>query len=156
MHVSTRRLVLAWTLIEVTVALVVVSLLAAIAGPLYRGYQERARVGTAVSDIGSIVSRVNVFRTEFGQFPAALDSVYTPVPLDPWGSPYQYLKIEGAPPGIRGQVRKDKNLVPLNTDFDLYSMGPDGQSQAPLTAPVSLDDVVRANDGGFLGRASDY
>ncbi len=35
-------------------------------------------------------------------------------------------------------------------------MGPDGKSVAPLTAKASRDDIVRANDGKFIGEASDY
>ena len=46
--------------------------------------------------------------------------------------------------------------MPLNSDFDLYSMGPDGQTATPLTAKASRDDIVRANNGGFIGVASDY
>jgi general secretion pathway protein G len=56
----------------------------------------------------------------------------------------------------RSALRKDRNLVPINTDFDLYSMGPDGASAAPLTAAASQDDVVRANNGSFIGQAKDY
>jgi general secretion pathway protein G len=55
-----------------------------------------------------------------------------------------------------GQARKDRSLVPINSDFDLFSMGRDGQSQPPLTAGPSRDDIVRGNDGGFVGRAADY
>jgi general secretion pathway protein G len=55
-----------------------------------------------------------------------------------------------------GPMRKDKNLVPINSQYDLYSKGPDGESLAPLTAKKSQDDIVLANDGGFVGRASDY
>ena len=46
--------------------------------------------------------------------------------------------------------------MPLNSTYDLYSMGKDGQSQSPLTAKASLDDVIRANDGGFIGLAAHY
>jgi general secretion pathway protein G len=53
-------------------------------------------------------------------------------------------------------VRKDKNLHPLNTDFDLYSLGPDGESRLPLTAGPSRDDILRANNGAFIGRAENY
>ena len=35
-------------------------------------------------------------------------------------------------------------------------MGKDGLSTAPLKAAGSLDDVVRANDGGFIGLAEDF
>ena len=55
-----------------------------------------------------------------------------------------------------GQKRKDKSLHPLNSDYDLYSMGPDGQSQTAITAKASRDDTIRANNGGFIGVAEDY
>jgi general secretion pathway protein G len=65
------------------------------------------------------------------------------------------LQIEGNVKA-KGQERKDKNLVPINSDFDLYSMGVDGKTTAPLTAKDSQDDVVRANNGGYYGLASNY
>jgi hypothetical protein len=58
--------------------------------------------------------------------------------------------------GGKVQCRKDHNLHPINTDFDLYSMGPDGQSEAALTAKASRDDIIRASDGAFIGKASNY
>ena len=45
---------------------------------------------------------------------------------------------------------------PVNSDYDLYSKGKDGKSQTPFTAKASQDDIVRANDGSFLGLVSDY
>ena len=47
-------------------------------------------------------------------------------------------------------------MVPINTDFDLYSKGPDGKSATALTAKISQDDIIRANDGQYIGRASEY
>jgi general secretion pathway protein G len=55
-----------------------------------------------------------------------------------------------------GQIRKDRFLVPVNSDYDLYSMGKDGQSQAPFTAKASRDDIVRASDGQYVGLAEDF
>ena len=72
---------------------------------------------------------------------------------DPWGRPYVYLRIAGA---RRAQVRKDADLAPINTDFDLYSMGADGETAAPLDAEKSRDDVVRADDGNYIGLAINY
>ena len=54
------------------------------------------------------------------------------------------------------QARKDRFLVPINTDFDLYSMGKDGESVPALTAAKSRDDVVRAANGAFIGLASKF
>jgi general secretion pathway protein G len=44
----------------------------------------------------------------------------------------------------------------LNSAFDLYSAGPDGESRAPLTARASRDDIICGRDGGFIGRASEF
>ena len=56
----------------------------------------------------------------------------------------------------KGKMRKDRFLVPINSDFDLYSMGKDGKSSPPLTASASRDDIIRANDGAYVGPAEGY
>ena len=38
--------------------------------------------------------------------------------------------------------------MPINSDFDLYSKGKDGASQAPLTAAVSRDDPLLGHTVG--------
>ena len=53
-------------------------------------------------------------------------------------------------------IRKNKDLFPLNTAYDLYSMGKDGTSSSRIDNPVSMDDVVRFNDGRYYGLAGDY
>jgi general secretion pathway protein G len=53
-------------------------------------------------------------------------------------------------------IRKDRNLHPLNSEFDLYSIGKDGRSMSALTAQISQDDVIWARDGNFVGLAADY
>jgi general secretion pathway protein G len=55
-------------------------------------------------------------------------------------------------------IRKQSSLflVPLNSDYDFYSMGKDGKSQAPFSAKASHDDLVRANDGEFVGLVSEF
>jgi general secretion pathway protein G len=58
--------------------------------------------------------------------------------------------------GPDGQPRKDRFLVPINTDFDLYSVGRDGESVPSLNAVKSRDDVVRAANGAFIGLASRF
>jgi general secretion pathway protein G len=56
----------------------------------------------------------------------------------------------------RARLRKDGEFVPLNTDFDLYSLGPDGMSALSLPAAPSRDDIVRAANGAYIGVASNY
>lgn len=52
--------------------------------------------------------------------------------------------------------RRDQNTLPINSDYDLFSLGPDGMSSIALNAQVSLDDVIRANNGSYFGLASEY
>ena len=56
----------------------------------------------------------------------------------------------------RGQMRKDRNLVPINSDYDLYSMGKDGKSSPSIIAKPSLDDIIRASNGSFVGLAANF
>jgi general secretion pathway protein G len=142
------------TIVELLVAMAVIATLAAIAVPNYKAYTEKSRTATAIADIHSIVLQITLYRAETGDFPMSLDEVGAGSKLDPWGNPYQYLNI-AATQG-KGKVRKDHNLVPINSDYDLYSMGKDGESQSPLTAKASRDDIIRANDGGYIGLASRY
>ena len=69
---------------------------------------------------------------------------------------WDWIAAQVAAAGGIGDVRKDKNLNPLNTDFDLYSLGEDGASASPLTAKNSRDDIVRANNGAYIGLGEDY
>ena len=63
----------------------------------------------------------------------------------------------GGGPGCGGgKPRKDHFLHPISSDFDLYSMGKDGETVAPLTAQKSHDDVIRASDGAFYGLAANF
>lgn len=52
--------------------------------------------------------------------------------------------------------RSDRYLFPLNSDYDLFSLGPDSRTAVSLGAPMAMDDVIRANDGGYFGLASKY
>ncbi len=148
----------AFTIMEMLIVMALLMTLAAIAMPLYANYIEEARVTRVMMELGSIETIIERFERNNGDLPMSLDALEDKIPNDPWGSPYQYLKIrgegkDGKPP--RG-ARKDKFLHPLNTDFDLCSMGPDGLTLPALTATPSQDDILRADDGGYVGLASGY
>jgi general secretion pathway protein G len=145
-----------FTIIEILVVLAIVSVLASIALPRYQDYQERVRVNSAITDIRAINAALRLYMTDNKEPPASLVTVGQAGKLDPWGRPYQYLNLAGASKSVIGKARKNKNLVPINSDFDLYSLGKDGESAGPLTAGQSRDDVVLANDGKFVGLAKDY
>lgn len=142
-----------FTLIELMIVIAIIGTLAAIATPMYLNIMDKVRVTIAISDIKTIEKDLLVYYVEFDEFPPDLAAVGMNTLTDPWGNPYQYLPVEGNP---KGKLRKDHFLVPVNSDFDLYSMGPDGKSVSPFTAKHSRDDIVRANDGGFVGLVSNY
>ena len=135
-------------------AMVISMTLAAIAIPSYGRIREQVRVTKATNDIRSIELSIQTFLASRGQLPNALAELPEAVPLDPWGNPYRFLNFAGAQ-GF-GLQRKDGFLVPINSTYDLYSMGPDGRSRPPLTAKDSRDDIVRAGDGAYIGQADQY
>lgn len=143
-------------LIDLMIAVIIASLLMAVAVPAYDQFIERAKVARAIGDIGSISIAIERFGIKNNsRIPNSLNELLMEVPLDPWGAPYQYLNISAAGPG-NGALRKDGKLNPLNSDYDLFSAGADGESMGPLSATASRDDIVRANNGAFIGLGEDY
>ena len=142
-----------FTLVEIAIVVAIVGILSALATTQWREYRKRALKTKAVAALHVIAISLNAQLVEEGELPDSLAAIGLGNMIDPWGMPYQYTNLHTAP---KGKARKDHFLVPINTDFDIWSMGPDGKSSAPLTAKSSRDDVVRANDGTFYGWASDY
>ena len=144
-----------FTLIELGLALAAVAILAAIAIPSYQSAINRARNSQAIGDIYHIDNMLERYRSmNQYQLPPDLASLGAPIPLDPWGNTYEYLNIEAG--AKKGKVRRDKNLNPLNSDYDLYSKGPDGLTTTQLTGTKARDDIVRAGNGSFVGLASEH
>jgi general secretion pathway protein G len=143
-----------FTLLELLLALVVAATLTALAVATYSSYMEQARVSQAEADLVRIEARIALYQVTHNALPASLAQVAEGASLDPWGHPYYYLDFTGLKG--TGAMRKDHNLVPINSDYDLYSAGQNGATVPPIVAPVSQDDVIRANNGGYIGLASDY
>jgi general secretion pathway protein G len=147
-----------FTLVELMIVLAIVAVLAAVAMPAYGNYVDRVHIGLAIGDIGEISRRIKQYQLESGTLPADLSAVGAETRRDPWGNPYAYVNLQADSKSKSNAsiARKNKNLVPINSDYDLYSIGKDGKSKLPLTAKDSRDDIVRANDGSFVGLASAF
>jgi len=148
-----RRAQNGFTLIELLVTVAIIVTIAAIAVPPLLNALNQAKIARAIGDIHAIGTDLQGYYLSNYQYPDTLDQIGDNR-NDPWGNPYQYLNFAGV--NGKGKMRKDRFLVPINTFFDLYSMGPDGQSVPPLTAKQSRDDIIWANDGDYVGPASDY
>jgi general secretion pathway protein G len=143
-----------FTLVEIVIVIAIAGILIWIGVPVVQGYMDRARVAQAVTEIGDMSTKIRAQIRSKGALPDSLDAAGFGGRVDPWGHQYQYLNLftlKG-----NGQARKDKKLAPLNSDFDLYSVGADGDTAASLVNAKSRDDIVRARDGGFIGLASDF
>jgi general secretion pathway protein G len=115
-----------FTLIELLVVLVILGLLAGIAGPRVMKYLGGAKSDSAKVQIEEFGAALDMYHLEVGRYPSSDEGlealVKAPsnagkwngpyikknvVPPDPWGNPYQYKA-----PGQHGE-------------FDLYSLGAD-------------------------------
>jgi general secretion pathway protein G len=118
----------AFTLIEVMVVVVILSILGALVVPKLMDRPDQARIAKAKQDIKAIESALNLYRLDNYRYPSTDQGlqalVNKPVnasnwkqggyldrlPKDPWNREYVYLS-----PGTKGEV-------------DIYSLGADGQA----------------------------
>ncbi len=155
------------TIFELLIALVLVSILAKFAMAVYgsgepdcdnpnavQGALLRAKIAQVNGDIGEIHLAASRFELSQNRYPANLAELGLDALRDPWGNPYQYLVVFGL--NNKGPVRKDHNLHPVNSGYDVYSMGPDGKTATPFTSNSGKDDIVMANDGDYFGLACQY
>lgn len=116
-----------FTLIEVMVVVVILSILAAVVVPRIMDNPDKARAVKAKQDIRVLKNQLDLYRLHNFRYPTTeqgLEALVTKpadaarwqqggyldkLPKDPWGKPYQYLS-----PGQHGEI-------------DIYSLGADGQ-----------------------------
>ncbi len=110
-----RRKSQGFTLIEVMVVVVILSILAAIIVPKVMDRPDTARLVKAKSDIRALESALNLYKLDNFDYPDTDEGLQALVPKyidrlanDPWGNPYLYLS-----PGLHG-------------DMDIYTLGADG------------------------------
>ena len=117
-----------FTLLELLVVMVIIGLLAGFVAPRYFAQVGKSEVKAARAQIDALDKALEQYRIDVGHLPtsaqglAALNAqpqgeqnwagpyLKKELPLDPWGTPYNYVE-----PGTH------------NNDFDLFSFGKDGR-----------------------------
>jgi general secretion pathway protein G len=146
-----------FTIVELLAVCVIIGALVGFAIPKFKSVYLKAQNARAIGDIRAIEIDLMAIEAAGQPLPASLAAIGRDQLLDPWGHPYVYFPFDTTQHGnSQPGARRDRFLVPINSTFDLYSMGPDGSSVLALTASASKDDIIRANDGGYIGLASKF
>jgi general secretion pathway protein G len=137
-----------FTLIELLIVMAIIAVLSTISFYQYSSFIERAKVTKAIADIKQIAQLVEDFNELHGRYPNELSELNKGEFKDPWERPYEYVLIGN---DTKDRWRSDRSEKPINTYFDLWSCGADGESQKQVRASKSRDDILRAWDGAFVG-----
>ena len=146
-----------FTLAELIVVITIVGILSTIGLGVYIHFIDKARNTRAVAEIRMYEKEIMNFLNDTERLPDALTELGFRVTRDPWKNSYQFINFDSAGADDKRRTKGARGKgSPLNTDYDLYSMGKDGLSAPVLTDDVSKDDIIRADDGGYTGLASGY
>ncbi len=118
-----------FTLIELILVITIIGVLAAMVVPRFVGRSEDARKARAKADIASIGTALDLYELDIGEYPATLEDLAareapTGVEANQWNGPY--LK-KGLPKDPWGRTYVYNAQSQRAQDFDLYSLGKDGQ-----------------------------
>lgn len=134
----------------------IVAILASLAISSFATFKELARVARCCEEIRSLEREIAAYATEKGELPLNLTAINRQDLKDPWGNTYHYYPaVLPAGPANFGPNNRLGTSGPINTDFDLYSLGASGAFDPSINVNDSQDDIIRANDGSFVGQPKD-
>ena len=137
-----------FTLVELLTVVAIIGVLAMLVLPSYTVFVTRAQNGRAKSEVRLLEIEINGYLMETGSLPASLADIKRDDLVDPWKNTYVYSN----PP------TRTRFGVPINDDFDLYSLGADRASDpgGSVADGAGKDDVLRGANGTFIGLALDW
>lgn len=143
-----------FSLIELLLSIAVIFILLGMSVKLMSISIKRAKIVRAITEIRNIQTAIEAYQDEHRkEVPDRFEALNINTVYDPWKTAYHYQNYKQIP---KGQRRKDKNMNPLNSDYDLWSNGPDGKTAYQVNSAFGHDDIIRAADGQFIGVADDY
>lgn len=151
---AARRACAGFTIVELMISFLVLMTICAMAVPALADAIQAARVARAVADLRTIGDAAYGYLIETGAAPTSLTDIEYDKQVDPWEHGYVYVGFTPTTPDSSKRV--DRWITPINKYFDLSSMGPDGATSLSLSDAVSQDDIVWANDGVYIGPATNY
>ncbi len=146
-----------FTLIELLIVMAIIAVLSTIGFYQYSSFIERTKVTKAIADLKEIARLIDDFQERNGRYPASLDDLERGPFRDPWGNLYQFVNIaeDDKKGSDKQKARRDRNQKPINTYYDLWSNGADGDYQQQVNGAKSRDDIIYAWDGSFVGLGKD-
>lgn len=138
-----------FTLIEILIVLTILVVLSMIGLSTLSEFKIRARVSRAASEIRFLEREINAHALETGTLPGSFADLKIEALTDPWGRAYVYHPYDA------GNMR-EKAGSELNNDYDLYSLGVDGLFHQSIAQPGGKDDVIRVDQGRWVGLAEKY
>ena len=119
-----------FTLIEIMIVVVIISILAAMVVPRLTGRTEEARRKRTAVDVASLESAIDLYELDTGKLPAQLGDLFTApadVPAGSWHGPYLKKRTKPIDPWNHDYIyRRPGEHNP--EDYDLSSMGSDGRA----------------------------
>jgi len=122
-----RRRRAGFSILELLLVLVILSILAGIVGVRFAGQSGKAKVKAAKVQLTYLTTALSAYEIAIGTYPTTsqgLDALHKqPSGVDDWEGPYMDNDVELDEWGNPWQYRSPGTH---NNDFDLYSFGPDG------------------------------
>jgi general secretion pathway protein G len=133
-----------FSMVELITVILIITALAAMVIPSYNNYINKTRNARAMSEIRTLATEISAWSLDHnGSNPPDLAAIGRGGYLDPWQRLYEYSPIAVLEDPFGARL--------LNTDFDIYSKGLDGAGTPASGDPGNKDDIVRSNDGAFVG-----